>query len=111
MVKVITSGPTELLVAIRKAISDGTVATWDSTPQGSITHTAASGQWKNKAWFRGVVGDDGIIFNIIRPKGSNVSSEVYAIYHGRLAEMLLAHFDASIESIEITSLAGDGDVV
>jgi hypothetical protein len=111
MIRVFASNPQELLTAIGKAIADGEIATWQATSQGSFTHTAASGQWKNKEWFRPSVDDKGIVFNIIRPKGGNVSKEVYAVYHGRFSEMLLAHFDADLSAIRLTALATEGDIV
>jgi hypothetical protein len=111
MVKVFAASPQELLAAIGREIDNGEITTWEMTSQGSFTHTPASGQWKNKAWLRPTIGDKSIVFNIIRPKGGNVSKEVYAVYHGRFSEMLLAHFDAELTAIRLTALAAEGDVV
>jgi hypothetical protein len=111
MLKAFTDDPTALLQAINAAIEDGTVTTWLRTTSGSYTHTTKSDQWKNLAWFKPSVVDNAIIFNILRPKGSNVSKTVYAVYHGRFSEMLLTHFDTKLTSIRLTALAGDGDVV
>jgi hypothetical protein len=109
MVKVFATNPQELLATVRNAIADGEITTWQVTSQGSFTHTPP--QWKNQAWFRPSIHDKSIIFNIIRPKGRNVSKEVYAVYHGRFSEMLLAHFDAELDVIRLTSLAAEGDIV
>lgn len=111
MVKVFATNPQKLLDAISEGIAAGDITTWQETSQGSFTHTAASGKWKNKAWFRPSVEDKVIVFNIIRPKGGNVSKEVYAVYHGRFSEMLLAHFDAKLSVIRLTALAAEGDIV
>ena len=34
-----------------------------------------------------------------------MSKVIYAVYHGRFAEMLLTYFDEEIETVEISSLA------
>jgi hypothetical protein len=111
MVRVFAANPEKLLDAIRKAIDAGDITTWQASSLGSFTHTAASGQWKNQAWLRPSVDEKGIIFNIIRPKGGKVSKEVYAVYHGRFSEMLLAHFDAELSAIRLTALAAEGDII
>jgi hypothetical protein len=111
MVRVYAEDGEQLLNNIKSAIANGDITTWEATSQGSFTHTASSGQWKNKAWFRPTIDDKGIVFNIIRPKGGKVSKEVYAVYHGRLSEMLLAHFDAELSIIRLTALATEGDIV
>jgi len=111
MLTVKTAQANNLLDRIHKQITNGKIETWESTGSGSFTHTAASGQWKNKAWFRPSVGAGEIVFNIVRPKGGKVSKEVYAVYHGRFSEMLLAHFDDDISEIRLTALAGKGDLV
>jgi hypothetical protein len=111
MVRVTSLAPEDLLRGIRAAIEDGTIQTWESTSKGYFTHTASSGQWKNKAWLKPTTDEKGVTFNISRPKDGRVSKEVYAIYHGRFAEMLLAHFDTEIGFVRLTALAGDGDLV
>ena len=109
--KVSTDNPDQLLIAIRMAIDDGTVDTWEYTTTGSFTHTTASGQWKNKAWLKPSVQRGKLTFNIIRAKGSRVSKTVYAVYHGRFAEMLLTHFDSNLSEISLTALAEETDLV
>ncbi len=111
MLTVKTTQPNNLLARIRREITNRRIETWESTESGSFTHTPASGQWKNKAWFRPSVGPGEIVFNIVRPKGGKVSKEVYAVYHGRFSEMLLAHFDDNISEMRLTALAGNGDLV
>jgi hypothetical protein len=76
MLTVTTKNPKTLLARIQKEIGDGRIRTWELTERGSFTHTASSGQWRNKAWFKPSIGDGAIQFNILRPKGSKVSKEV-----------------------------------
>jgi hypothetical protein len=111
MIRVTTTNGNSLVNGIYNAIRSGSVVTWKANADGYITHSAASGQWENKAWFKPRIVEGGVIFNIFRPQGMSISKEVYAIYHGRCAEMLLAHFDTWLSAIMITALAGEGDVV
>ncbi len=111
MITISTSKPDQLLKDIYEAIRHGNITTWEATSHGSLTYTALSGRWKNKAWFKPSVDTNSLNFNIIRPQGSKVSKHVYAVYHGRFSEMLLAYFDASMKSIYLTALAGDDDIV
>jgi hypothetical protein len=109
-VTVFTDNPKELLADIRKAVEHSSIETWEYSAKGNFTHSAR--QWKFKAWFRpSLMLGKQLKFNILRPKGQNISKEVYAVYHGRFAEMLLAHFDSKIESVRLSALAEKDDVV
>jgi len=105
MIQIVTPAPKQLLDNIYKAIRDGTITTWEATSRGSLTYTTPSGRWKNKAWFKPHVYENELKFTIIRPQGGSIAQNVYAIYHGRFSEMLLAYFDASMTSIRLTALA------
>jgi hypothetical protein len=92
-----TTTPYGLLAEIKKAIDDKKVTTWSYDKDGDFTHTPE--QWKAKAWFRPrIVDGSELRFVIIRPQNANVSDEVYAIYHGRFIEMMLAHFNTKFGS-------------
>lgn len=108
-ITVITDTPEQLLADIRSAIKDSTISTWRDTPKGNFTH--ASLRWKRKAWFKPTIEERKLKLNIIRPQGQKVSKTIYAVYHGRFAQMLLNHFDSKIDSIRISSLAETGDLV
>jgi hypothetical protein len=87
-----TSTPNALLTEIKKAIDEKKITTWSYNKEGYFTHTPD--QWKAKAWLLPtVVAASELRFGIIRPQGGTVTSEVYAVYHGRFIEMMLAHFD------------------
>jgi hypothetical protein len=105
-----TTPPKKLLAAFKKAIDDGKVATWSYDADGDFTHTAQ--QWKGQAWLRPKVkeGED-LTLTILKPKNSNISSEVYAIYHGRFIESMLVHCDSLFTDAAATALPADGDVV
>jgi hypothetical protein len=94
-VRVFCDNPRALLSKIRSAIEDGSIDTWSIDSDGDFTH--APDQWKFKAWLSPRVLDDRIIFNILGQKSKKMSRTVYAVYHGRFIEMLLAHFDRDIK--------------
>jgi len=105
-----TEDPHGLLAAIKEAITQNLVATWSYDKDGDFTHTAE--QWKNKAWLRPRVEDDGrLILNILTPRATTLSSIHYAIYHGRFIEMLLSHFDQKFTRAGATALPTSRDVV
>lgn len=104
-----TSTPNNLLSAFKKTIDDKRVVTWSYDSAGDFTHAVE--QWKNKAWFRPEVKSGQLIFWIIRPQGLKVSSEVYAIYHGRMIESMLAHFDKDFTSGVASAQPNGSDLV
>lgn len=104
-----TDTPQTLLDEFKKAIDDGRVVTWSYDVDGDFTHTAE--QWKYKAWFRPSVEDQKLAMYIIPPKNSNISSEVYAIYHGRFIESVLVHCDKFFKNSVATSFPKGSDRV
>ncbi len=101
---VVTPSPKALLTSIYKAIDDGHVVTWEYDADGDFTHaTQPDNQWRHKAWMRPKTIDGALTFGIIKRKGEDLSKEVYAVYHGRFIEMLLAHFDADFSSAQATA--------
>lgn len=109
-IRVQCSDPDGLLDDIKTAIKDHTVETWSIDSDGDLTHAAE--QWKNKAWFRPKVSEERmLVFNILTPRGKRMSRTVYGVYHGRLIEMLLVHFDEHFARVSATALPASGDVV
>jgi hypothetical protein len=101
-----------LLEAIYAAIDDNKIRTWCYADHDGVRYlTHSADQWNQKAWLKATVQQPGLVFNIVKPKGSNISTEVYAVYHGRLIEMLLAHFDGWIATAAATSMPTALDVV
>jgi hypothetical protein len=83
-----------LICAIYKAIDQGKIKTWrymDHEGSRYLTHSAD--QWDRRAWFRLKAQGPGLVANIVPPNNAVVSTEVYAIFHGRFIEMLVAHFN------------------
>jgi len=103
-----TDKPNALLAAIKKAIDDKKVTTWSYNTDGYFTHTPE--QWKAKAWFLpSVVAGSELRFGIIRPNNGTIGTEVYAIYHGRFIEMMLAHFDTQFDDGRATAMPTAAD--
>ena len=83
-----TTDAQALLQAINDAISNGKIDTWKSVQSKYLTHSPD--QWRGQAFFLPKLQYGALVFNIVPPKGQSISTEIYAIYHGRLIEMLLA---------------------
>lgn len=101
--------PEKLLDSFYKSIDDGSIETWIYDEDGDFTHNAT--QWFSKAWFRPKINEDNLKFFIISSAGNPISSEIYAIYHGRLAETFLAHFDDLFTGCGITAMPIYGDIL
>jgi hypothetical protein len=104
-----TSDPSALLAAFKEAIKERRVVTWAYDKDGDFTHMTE--QRKNKAWLRPRISLGQLKFAIVRPNGQNISKEVYAIYHGRFAESMLAHCDDRFTSSTATAMPDTGDLV
>ena len=87
----------------------GGIDTWSVDSDGDFTHTPP--QWKHKAWLRPRIEGDKLILKILTPKGKQLGSMTYAVYHGRFIEMLLAHFDKRFVDASATALPDLGDIV
>ena len=96
-----------LLQEIVAAINRGEITTWSVDNDGDFTHTPP--QWKHRAWFHPKVEPNRLAFYMICPLNSIISTEVYAIYHGRFLEMSLAHFDKIMTHAIATALPEGAD--
>lgn len=102
---IIKDGTTDLGDTIRDLIDEKKLLNWEYDVEGDFT--LSSVQWRNKAWFR-IYKDEknpnSIKFGIIGRKEQSMGRTLYAVYHGRFAEMLLSHFDRKISNMEITPM-------
>jgi hypothetical protein len=106
-VRAFSDDPEKLLLALKKAIADGDIETWTIDSDGDLTH--ASTQWGRRAWMRPRVLEDRLLFNIIASKKEKMSKTVYGVYHGRLIQALLTHFDDRIKYLSATAQGTTGD--
>jgi hypothetical protein len=104
-----TAAPKALLAAIRKAIDEKRIETWQYDADGDFTHSAT--QWNRKAWLRPSIYGNSLSLSILPPQDCAISTEVYAIYHGRFVEMLLAHFDQSFAQANASALPTSADIL
>lgn len=107
-----TAKPETLLSEFDKRIeqkeANGKITTWQKSDDGEYyTHKATD--WAKKAWFKPSTSDGRLTFNIVEPKNRNVTTLVYAYYHGHLIETFLNHFDQDFSSAQATALAASGD--
>jgi hypothetical protein len=87
----------------------GKITTWEKHTDGRhYTHRAP--EWSRKAWLQPVIESHGrLTFQIIKPTGMNISTVVYAYYHGHLIETFLAHFDSMFSSAQASAMPASGD--
>jgi hypothetical protein len=108
-VRVFTGNPKSLMLLIKEAITNEKVQTWTLDSDGDLTHSPE--QWKDRAWFRPKLFDDRIVFHILGPTSKVLTRTDYAVFHGRLIEMLLTHFDEKFTRATATALPIEGDIV
>lgn len=101
-----TPRPRRLLEAFRNAIAEGEIQTWAEDERRGFTHSAR--QWLGKAYFLPVIYPDGLVFGL-HPSTDTVTKTVYGVYHGRLIEAFLTHFDARFSVAEATAQPTDDD--
>jgi hypothetical protein len=96
-----TAKPKTLLAKIKDAIDKGAVKTWTYDNDGDFTHVTSGEQWAGRGWLRPtVVEKTSLNFKFIQSSNQSGVAEVYAIYHGRFTEMMLAHFSEYFISCE-----------
>ena len=99
-----TDKPRSLLAAIKKAIDEGHVKTWEYDSDGDFTHTTSSQQWTGKAWLRPIIEpDQALAFGILGQRGVKTSKLLYGVYHGRFIEMMLTHFDTQFSNAQASA--------
>ena len=93
---------------IDQSEAKGKITTWEKSDDGKYyTHTSVD--WRKKAWFKPKVETDRLVFNIIKPKDTNISTVVYGYYHGHLIETFLNHFDADFQTGRATARPTSSD--
>ena len=111
-INVTTGNGQALLAAIYKAIDDKKIDTWRYEAHGGVKYlTHCANQWNKKAWLKATIQSPGLVLNIVKPKEKSISTVVYAVYHGRFIEMLLAHFDQHMSGAAATAMPTAADVV
>jgi hypothetical protein len=104
-----SANPGLLLATFKRKIDQKHVVTWSYDKDGDFTHE--TDQWRHKAWLRSEIQAGLLLLHIVRPNNSNVSREVYAIYHGRFIEAMLAHCDTLFSHASASALATSSDQI
>lgn len=99
LIKVSTKAPKGLLAALKKAIEDGQVRTWECDQDGDFTHKAA--QWAKHAWLRPETADGVLVFHVLPPKDKQLTAPEAGYYLGHMVETLVTHFDDSFSSVTV----------
>jgi hypothetical protein len=95
MLTFITNDPQRLLRSYKKAIQDGHVQTWEMSGD-DFAHTPE--QFRFKAWMRPIVTPAGLVIAMVGRNDERISRGIYAVFHGRFSESVLAHCDDLFES-------------
>ena len=97
-----TESPQNQLYSLKDTILKGRIKTWLLDPEGDLT--SANPRWMFKAWFEPQIDNANNIlaFGIIPSTLTPLTNEIYAVYHGRLASALLAHFDFMMNELRIS---------
>ena len=111
-----TTNPSALLRAFNDRIEQddqkGKITTWEQHKQdGTMYYTHKAAEWHKEAYFKAVIRDNILQFNIVRPQKKNISVLIYGYYHGHLIETFLNHFDTFFSEAVASSNAVDGDNV
>jgi hypothetical protein len=111
-----TDKPQQLLTDFEARINQkeekGKITTWAKHvfDHGTFySHKAPN--WAKLAYLKPSVEKDRLVFNIVKPADKNVTSPVYAYYHGHLAETFLNHFDTQFSEATSSALPVRGDLV
>jgi len=106
-IRAFTDDAAGLLAKIKELIDQGHITTWLYDSDGDFTHTPS--QWKNQAWLRPQVQSDKLRLVILKNMKVTFTREIFAVYHGRFVEMLIAHVpeDFTTASATPNPVAGD----
>jgi hypothetical protein len=96
-----TPNANALLNAFKKAIDDKEVVTWAYDEDGDFTHTPE--QWKYHAWLRPVVYNGRLTMRFLGHNSEVTTWEVYAVYHGRFVESMVAHCNTLFSAATVPS--------
>jgi hypothetical protein len=106
-IRVLSDDPAALLARIKALIDKGHITTWEYDSDGDFTHTPS--QWTRKAWLRPQIQSDKLRLKIVVRTESSLSREVFAVYHGRFIEMLMAHLPKRFSQATATASSANDE--
>ncbi len=105
-IEALTENPQQLVNAINKAITDGTVKTWAivKNDQSENLYSHTPDQWAEKAMLKPQISNDRTTFFISWwAKNTEPTHEVKGYITGRFTEILLVHFANYFTSLQTTT--------
>lgn len=79
-----------MLNDFKNKIRQGHIVTWSYDAHHDV-FIHETEQWRHKAYLRPVIEIGGLGFNLLGHRSVLTTQEVYAIYHGRFIESMIAH--------------------
>lgn len=104
-----TTEPNKLLAAFKAAIDNKHVVTWSYDNDGDFTHTPD--QWRGKAWLRPVILNGRLMMNFIGRQSEVTTWEVYGVYHGRFAELMVIHCNSLFNEVRMPAHPTNSDTI
>ncbi|NLY24660.1 MAG: hypothetical protein GX042_06560 [Bacteroidales bacterium] len=105
-----TDNPDLLLDKIYEMIDSKKADKWVRTSDGRLTYGTLL--WKNEAFFKPQiwVDENQLRFGLLKRKDrKHITSKLYTLFHARLIEMLLSHFDNDFRNITATAKRDEPD--
>ena len=105
-----TENPDLLLNKIYDAIDSKKADKWTRTSDGRLTYGTLL--WRNEAFFKPQIWVDEhqLRFGLLKRKDrKHITSKLYTLFHARLIEMLLAHFDNDFRGVTATATRDEPD--
>lgn len=102
---VICRNPRSLIDKVKEDIDRKNIDTWSYDNEGDFTHNRP--QWNCSAWMRPHINDDSrynLSFGFIGNSTVITTTTLYAVYHARFLEMLLAHYDEEVTGFYVSSM-------
>ncbi|MBF6627066.1 MAG: hypothetical protein ITG04_00975 [Proteiniphilum sp.] len=106
-----TDNPDLLLDKIYETIDSKKADKWARTSDGRLTYGTLL--WRNEAFFKPQiwVDENQLRFGLLKRKDRrHITSKLYTMFHARLIEMLLTHFDNDFRNITATATKAEPDI-
>ena len=108
MISIYAAQPGVLLQNLKKAARQLQISPWECDDEGDFTQ--ARTKESRKAWLRPSAGGNVLNFSFLGPQDVVLDKGVYAFYHGRFLETLVAHFADQFAEASITSHPDGSDL-
>jgi len=104
-----SANPAALLAAFKSAIDKREAVTWSYDKNGDFTHTPE--QWRYRGWLRPSLSSGRLTMSFLGRKDEITTWEVYAVYHGRFIESMIAHCNSMFNEARAPSQPIASDLI